>query len=92
MFSGVIDQTRINLAESIRDIFEKGVEAAIKENESLEAIAEHKKSIGYVNAVDQQLEELSDDEKRQIEEDDPQDIEQETKEIPDTSDEQSGIH
>ena len=92
VFSGVIDQTRINLAESIRGIFEKGVEAAIKENESLEAIAEHKKSIGYVNAVDQQLEELSDDEKRQIEEDDPQDIEQETKEIPDTSDEQSGIH
>lgn len=92
VFSGVIDQTRINLAESIRGIFEKGVEAAIKENESLEAIVEHKKSIGYVNAVDQQLEELSDDEKRQIEEDDPQDIEQETKEIPDTSDEQSGIH
>ena len=91
----MIDRTRINLAESIRGIFEKGVDAAVKENERQEAIEEHKKSIGYVNAVDQQLEELSDDEKKQIEEAenaDSQDIENTIKETPDTLNEQSGIH
>lgn len=95
VFTEVIDRTRINLAESIRGIFEKGVDAAVKENERQEAIEEHKKSIGYVNAVDQQLEELSDDEKKQIEEAenaDSQDIENTIKETPDTLNEQSGIH
>mgnify|MGYP006375036739 FL=1 len=89
------DRARINVAESIRGIFEKGVDAAVKENERQEAIEEHKKSIGYVNAVDQQLEELSDDEKKQIEEAenaDSQDIENTIKETPDTLNEQSGIH
>ena len=48
-----------------------------------------------INAVDQQLEELSDDEKKQIEEAenaDSQDIENTIKETPDTLNEQSGIH
>ena len=71
------------------------MDAAVKENERQEAIEEHKKSIGYVNAVDQQLEELSDDEKKQIEDAenaDSQDIENTIKETPDTLNEQSGIH
>lgn len=68
VFTEVIDQTRINLAESIKGIFEKGVDAAVRENEKQDAIAAHKQEIGYVNAVDQQIEELSEDEKKQIEE------------------------
>ena len=59
VFSAVIDDTKINLLESIVGIFEKGVDAAINENERQEIIAEHKKNIGYVNAVDMKLEELS---------------------------------
>ncbi len=67
VFTAVIDRTRFNLAESIRNIFEKGVELAVKENEMQSAIAEHKKDIGYVNAAEQKLEELSEAEQKQIE-------------------------
>ena len=83
VFSAVIDETKINLAESIKGIFEKGVEAAVKENERLEAIAEHKNEIGYVNAVDVETEELSEEEKKQLEaetEEPAADTEQETTE------------
>ena len=91
VFTEVIDQTRINLAQSIKGIFEKGVEAAVRENERQEAITAFKEETGYVNAVDQQMEELSDDEKKQIEsEEDSEDIV--TKEKTDTLNEQSGIH
>ena len=75
-FSTVIDQTKINLTESIRNIFAKGVEAAVKENERQEDIARHRQSIGYVNAVDQQLEDLSEEEKMELEKPEvPQEIE-----------------
>ena len=67
VFSTVIDNTKINLVESIRNIFDKGVTAAIIENENMGAIEEHKKEIGYVQAVDQKMEELSADEQKQIE-------------------------
>ena len=67
VFSAVIDQTKINLAESIRNIFVKGVEAAIQENERQEELERHKQEIGYVNAVDQQLEELNEEEKLKLE-------------------------
>ena len=65
----VIDDARINLLSSIKGIFEKGVEAAISENEKQAAINEHKQNIGYVNAVDMQLEELSASEQAQLESD-----------------------
>lgn len=68
VFSAVIDQTKINLGESIKNIFDKGVDAAVKENERMEAIAERKEEIGYVNAADQQLEELSEEEQKQYDE------------------------
>jgi len=57
VFTTVIDQTRINLATSIRNIFEKGVEAAVQENERQEAIKARQEEIGYVNAVDIETEE-----------------------------------
>ena len=69
VFSTVIDNTKVNLVESIRNIFDKGVDAAIDENKRMSAIEEHKKSIGYVQAVDQKLEELSADEQKQFEAD-----------------------
>lgn len=69
VFTAVIDDARINLLSSIKGIFEKGVEAAISENEKQAAINEHKQNIGYVNAVDMQLEELSASEQAQLESD-----------------------
>ena len=68
VFSAVIDQTKINLVESIHNIFEKGVEAAISENMRQSAILNHKRNIGYVSAVDMKLEELSESEQKQMEE------------------------
>ncbi len=68
VFTAVIDETRINLAESIRGIFEKGVEAAVQENERQSAIRERREEIGYVNAVDQETEELSEEEQKQLDE------------------------
>ena len=73
VFTAVIDDARINLLSSIKGIFEKGVEAAISENEKQAAINEHKQNIGYVNAVDMQLEELSASEKAQVESDEQAD-------------------
>ena len=68
VFSAVIDTTKINLVNSIRGIFEKGVEAAVSENERNAAIKKHKEEIGYVRAVDQELEALSEKEQKQMEE------------------------
>lgn len=67
VFSAVIDTTKINLVNSIRGIFEKGVEAAVSENERKAAIEKHKQEIGYVRAVDQELEALSEKEQKQME-------------------------
>ena len=67
VFSAVIDTTKINLVNSIRGIFEKGVEAAINENARKEAIEKHKQEIGYIRAVDQELVGLTENEKKQFE-------------------------
>ena len=67
VFTTVVDQTKINLAESIRNIFDKGVDAAVRENIRQAAILDHKQKIGYVNAVDMKLEELSASEQKQME-------------------------
>ena len=56
-----------DLASVRREILAAARDA--KENERHDFIAAHKKEIGYVNAVDQQMEELSDDEKKQLDED-----------------------
>lgn len=62
VFSSVIDQTRLNLKESIEKIFTVGVEKALLENEKQNAIDEYKKKINYTQAVDEQLDSLSKDE------------------------------
>ena len=66
-FSGVIEKTRINLRESIRNIYREGVEKAIAENEQQKIIGDYKKKINYNRAVDRQLDSLSAEEKAQIE-------------------------
>lgn len=68
VFTAVIDETKINLAESIRNIYERGVDIAIKENEEQTAIESLKKEIGYVNAAEQDMEDLSAEEQQQLEE------------------------
>lgn len=67
VFSTVIDNTKFNLVTSIRNVFNKGVDNVMKENRKMNEIEEHKKSIGYIQAVDQKLEELSADEQLQLE-------------------------
>ncbi len=69
VFTAVIDETKLNLAASIRSIFEKGVEAAVRENEMQQKIKEHKSRINYINAALMKMEELSEAEQKQLEED-----------------------
>lgn len=68
VFSAVIDDTKVNLVESMRNVFDRGVDAVMKESSAQKAIEEHKKNIGYVQAVDQKIEELSADEQKKLEE------------------------
>ena len=68
VFTAVIDETKINLVESIRNIYERGVDIAIRQNEEQTAIENLKKEIGYVNAAEQNMEELSAEEQKQLEE------------------------
>ena len=69
VFSAVIDQTKFNLLQSIKGIFEKGVDAAINENASQKAFDNLKKETGYVNAAEQKMEALSKEEQQQLVED-----------------------
>lgn len=66
VFSEVIDKTRINLRESISNIFHQGVDKAVMENEQSRIIDDYKQKIGYRQAVEQQLDSLSTDEKARI--------------------------
>ena len=66
VFSGVIDQTRLNLRQSIRDIFRQGVDKAVRENERQRLIEDYKKKIDYTEVVDQQLDSLSASEQAQL--------------------------
>ena len=67
VFSTVIDNTKVNLVESIRNIYDKGVDAVMSESQRMKDIEEHRKKIGYVQAVDQKLEELSAEEQSKLE-------------------------
>ena len=68
VFSSVIDDTKINLINSIRGIFKKGVEAAFAENiNQQKAIDLEKSRMGYENAAAKELEPLSEKEQEQME-------------------------
>jgi hypothetical protein len=77
VFSKVIDDTKINLVSSIEDIFKKGVDAAIKEHNEVNLIRKRKKEINYVRAVDQELEALSKDEQKKVEEEEARQLAEE---------------
>lgn len=81
VFSTVVDQSKINLVESIRHIYDRGIDAVMKDRASY-ILDEHKRRIGYVQAVDQNMEDLSDGEKKTLEE-------EQNKE---NTDEQPGVH
>lgn len=63
VFSEVIDRTRINLRESINDIFRRGVDNAIRENRTNRYIEQRREELGYRPAVELQLDSLSSGEK-----------------------------
>ncbi len=66
VFTAAVDQVKLNLAESIRNIFQKGVDKAVQENERQKEINDYKKDIGYVNAAEEQLDSLSSDEQKSL--------------------------
>ena len=68
VFTDVIDDAKVNLVESIRHIFDRGIDAVMNDKGRMKAIEERRKKIGYVQAVDQKLEELSDEERTKLEE------------------------
>ena len=67
VFTEVIDNTKLNLVQSIRSVFDKGVDAIMRESYMQKAIEDHKRKIGYIQAVDQQMETLSASEQQQLE-------------------------
>lgn len=67
VFSAAIDETKLNLSNAIRNIFSKGADEAVRENEKQAAINGQKEAINYENAATSQMEELSADETRQLE-------------------------
>lgn len=66
VFSAVIDKTSLNLSNSIRNIFRKGVDEAVNESRRQEEIEKYKERTNYVNAAEVQLDSLSAEEKSKI--------------------------
>ncbi|MGM9764425.1 MAG: hypothetical protein ACI3ZQ_10440 [Candidatus Cryptobacteroides sp.] len=58
VFSALIDESKINLVASIRNIFEKGVDAVMQQDNT-KLIDEHKETIKYENVAEKEMEELS---------------------------------
>lgn len=66
VFTAAVDEMKLNLAESIRNIFRKGVDKAVSENRRQQEINDYKKSIDYVQAVDEQMDTLSAEEQKSL--------------------------
>ena len=66
VFTAAVDQVKLNLAESIRDIFRKGVDNAVSESRRQKAINDYKKRIDYVQAVDEQMDTLTSEEQETL--------------------------
>lgn len=67
-FASVIDQTKNELKLSIYNIFETGVDKTIDRRDMQSLITQHQNKIGYVNAAEVEMEELSKEEQNQLEE------------------------
>ena len=65
-FEDEVDTVRFNLVNAIHNIFERGVDQAIRQNEQSQAVVESKKAAENYSA-DQPVEELTEEEKRQLE-------------------------
>ena len=66
VFTAAVDQVKLNLAESIRDIFQKGVDRAVSESRRQKEINDYKKRIDYVQAVDEQMDTLTSEEQKSL--------------------------
>lgn len=66
VFTTVIDETRLNLTESIRNVFQRGVDNIIRENEAQSAIQRRKEELNYTAAYDEEMEEISDEEQAEL--------------------------
>lgn len=67
-FTAVIDQTKNDLRYSIYNIFETGVEKTITNRDMHSLITKHRNDIGYINAAEIEIEELTGDELKKLEE------------------------
>lgn len=66
-FTAVIDQTKNDLRYSIYSIFETGVETTVENRDINSFIKQHQNEIGYVNAAEMEMEELSEKEMKELE-------------------------
>ena len=64
----MIDQTKEDLKYSIYHIFDTGIEETISKHETQSLIKQHQSAIGYTNAAEMEMEELSQEEMNQLEE------------------------
>lgn len=67
-FTAKIDQTKHDLRHSIYDIFKKGVDKTIEDSNTLRLIDQHQVGIGYTNAALLEMEDLSEEEMKELEE------------------------
>lgn len=74
VFTQAIDESKISLSNAIRNVFETGVEKAVQTTSQQSAIAQQKKKIGYVAAVDETLEPLSEEETQEMDKEETQEL------------------
>lgn len=67
-FTEVIDQTKDDMRYSIVHIFDNGIDQTIANRDMQTHVVKHQAAIGYINAAEVEMEELSDDEMNQLEE------------------------
>ena len=66
-FTEVIDQTKEDMRHSIQHIFDTGIDQTISNSNMQVHVIKHQNSIGYINAAEVEMEELSKDEMNQLE-------------------------
>ena len=66
-FTEVIDQTKEDMKYSIQHIFDTGIDQTIANRDMQSHVIRHQGAIGYINAAELELEELSEEEANQME-------------------------
>ena len=67
-FAEVIDKTKNEMKYTIQHIFDNGIEKTIANSDLQLHVVKHRNNIGYINAAEVEMEELSADEKSHLEE------------------------